>query len=157
MWSSLGWKWISSSLTCKKTCFSSSADSFPDQSSAHLFTCSCFNTLEQMSCDFTSNLPPPERGMEVCCNDRPVSEATCHDLPRSGAAHTLTQHSHSSPHANCHTLIHRISCVIIPHNYYLLFSLVVSLLNLFVCIHGLPAKRKKFIVMPNETIWIQMK
>lgn len=47
MWSSLGWKRISSSLTCKKTCFSSSADTLPDQSSANLFTCSCFNTANK--------------------------------------------------------------------------------------------------------------
>lgn len=122
----------------------------------------CAQTAGKWEHEFSSNSEPPlESDTEVC--SKPV--ATCHNPQNSRQAwrkkkKTKQRRKKKTPAcqrlfslSNCSAHIRRITGLILLYNHCSLFPLIVSLLNLFVCVHILATQM--FFCHANRAICVQ--
>lgn len=80
---------------------------------------------------------PSGEGIQRCAGMAAEHAATCHDLKKQQVPQKQPTRRDLFSTVIVIYLIHWITALIGPHNYHLLFSLIVSELNLFVSVHAL--------------------
>lgn len=110
----------------------------------------CAQTAGKWEHEFSSNSEPLLRATPRCAENLSPPAIT---LKTAGRAEKKTPACQPLPLSNCSTHFHRITGLILLHNHCSLFPLIVSLLNLFVCVHTLATQM--FFCHANQAICVQ--
>lgn len=111
----------------------------------------CAQTAGKWEHEFSNNSEPLLRATQRCAESPSPPVITLKTAGRAGKKITCLSKPFSL--SNCSSHIHRITGLILLYNHCSLFPLIVSLLNLFVCVHTLATQM--FFCHANQAICAQ--